>query len=60
MTPRRRYLRPSPGSKRVTIAMGDDLYNLLVDMAAAHNLTRSGIACKLLRSHPEINLPPIQ
>jgi hypothetical protein len=40
--------------------MGDDLYNLLVDLAAAHNLTRSGIACKLLRSHPEINLPPIE
>jgi hypothetical protein len=40
--------------------MGDDLYNALVTLAEAHNLTRSGIACKLLRSHPEINLPPIQ
>jgi hypothetical protein len=57
---RPRYLRPSPGSKRVTIAMGNDLYEALVNLAAAHNLTRSGIACKLLRSHPEINLPPIE
>jgi hypothetical protein len=40
--------------------MGDDLYSLLVNLADAHNLTRSGIACKLLRSHPEINLPPIE
>ena len=57
---RPRYLRPSPGSKRVTIAMGNDLYEALVNLAEAHNLTRSGIACKLLRSHPEINLPPIE
>jgi len=60
MTQRPRYLRPTRGSKRITIAMSDDLYDALLKLAEAHNLTRSGIACKLLRSHPEINLPPIK
>jgi hypothetical protein len=54
-----RYLRPRPGSVRITVNCQDDLYARLIELGKVHDLSNSGICCKLLRSHPEINLPPI-
>jgi hypothetical protein len=55
-----KYLRRRPGSNRITVSCQDDLYDKLQQLKLTSDLTSSGIVCKLLRSHPDIQLPPIE